>query len=125
MPSSTTALHSRSIAGHGEAHAFVAERLEAAGAWTELATLLRDRLEKNPSASTQTRTLLRLRLARVLAEGAGEPAEAAVVLEAARGEAGTLVPIAEPLADLYARLGRREDESRALRGRRGSVHRRS
>jgi tetratricopeptide (TPR) repeat protein len=97
-------------AGHGEAHDFVAERLEGSERWRELAELLQARLDTSPPGSPQARTSLRLRLARVLAEGAGLPADAIAPLEAARNETGAVTAIARPLALLYGRVGRQSDE---------------
>ena len=96
-----------------DAHAFLVERLEAAERWTELAALLRTRLEAAPPAAPEERTALRLQLARVLAHHSGQPEQALAPLDAARAEMGAIAAIAEPLAQLLTQLGR-DDELASL-----------
>ncbi|MCX5736967.1 MAG: hypothetical protein NTZ61_00430, partial [Proteobacteria bacterium] len=92
-----------------EANAFVAERLELAERWTELAALLCAQLDATQSAPPETRTALRLQLARAIGQDPARLAEALVPLEAAIAEMGAVVAIAAPLAKLLGQLGR-DDE---------------
>jgi Tfp pilus assembly protein PilF len=92
-----------------EANAFVAERLERAERWTELAALRGAQLDATHSAPPETRTALRLQLARALGQDPARLAEALVPLEAAIAEMGAVATIAAPLAKLLGELGR-DDE---------------
>jgi len=95
--------------GHSEANALLAERLEAAARWTELAALLGARLEATPPAAPEERTALRLQLARVFVHHTEQPEQALAPLDAARAEMGAVAAIAEPLAQLLAQLGRNDE----------------
>ena len=99
-----------------EANAFVAERLELAERWTELAALLCAQLDATQSAPPETRTALRLQLARALGHDPARIREALAPLEAEIAEMGAVAAIAEPLAKLLGQLARHDDLARLCAG---------
>lgn len=97
--------------GHPEAGERLLARAEAAGAWTEVVSLLEGRLERLAGrvVDAERATDLCLRIADLLATRLDRRAEAVAVLEAA--PAASAAPVAERLAALYTELGRNEELS--------------
>lgn len=84
---------------------FLTGRLESEQRHAELADVLRARLRQlGPDAGATTS--LRLRIAGIEAGPLADPESAATTLEPAAADEATLSVVAEPLADLYQRLGR-------------------
>jgi hypothetical protein len=87
---------------------FLTRRLEGERRHAELAELLRARLQQLGDEASAT-TSLRLRIAGLEAGPLADPESAAVTLEPASRDDLTLAIVAEPLADLYQRLGRQSE----------------
>jgi tetratricopeptide (TPR) repeat protein len=90
---------------------FLVAHYEREGRAAELVRLLDRRLAalaQRADADPAARTALRLRIAGLRATRLRDPEGAIALLEPALAELGPLAAIAEPLADLYQRTGRRE-----------------
>lgn len=88
---------------------FLAEQLEADENWTELAAVLTTRLEHLNPAGPDDTTALRLRLAALHGGPLADPDAAIALLEPTFAQPESLPLVAEPLADLLTRAGRREE----------------
>ena len=98
---------------------FLTRRMESEQRHAELAELLRHRL-LHLGEDARAATSLRLRIAGLEAGALADPESAAATLEPAALRDETLPVVAEPLADLYQRLGR-HDELVALAQRAAAV----
>jgi tetratricopeptide (TPR) repeat protein len=87
---------------------FLTRRLEDEQRHAELAEVLRARLAQL-GADARGATSLRLRIAGLEAGPLADPESAAATLAPAAADESTLPVVAEPLADLYQRLGRHEE----------------
>lgn len=97
---------------HPEAGEFVVACLEREERFAEMLPILEARLrgfEEDPDPQQgERRTSLRLRLAALRADRAGDLDGAIELLEAALREMGAMAAVTAPLADLYERAGRGE-----------------
>ncbi len=87
---------------------FLTKRLEDEQRHAELAEVLRSRLSQL-SGDPRAATSLRLRIAGLEAGPLADPESAAATLAPAASDEATLPVVAEPLADLYQRLGRHDE----------------
>jgi len=87
---------------------FLTRRLEDEQRHAELAEVLRSRLAQLGDDG-RAATSLRLRIAGLEAGPLADPESAAATLAPAAADEGTLAVVAEPLADLYQRLGRHDE----------------
>jgi tetratricopeptide (TPR) repeat protein len=102
--------------GDTAASEFVVSRLEADGRLEEVARMLERRLDAlggqprdGDGEWTAQRTSLRLRIAGLRAGPLDDPDGAIAMLEPGVGEIGARAVLAEPLADLYQRIGYHEE----------------
>ena len=93
---------------HAAASDFLAARYEADEDWAELAAVLNTRLEHSFGTDDEGATALRLRLAALHGGPLEDPESAIALLEPTFAVPESRGLVAEPLADLLTRAGRRE-----------------
>ena len=101
--------------GHTEASEFLLDFYDREGNPERVVELLRDRLEAAVAANAtndlegSSSLSLRLRIAAIESDSLENPEAAVAVLAPAIEEVGPVATVARPLADLYLRIGLRED----------------